>query len=112
MAGGEQAGWAAVVIAVTAGLAQVIDRLIARWRPGVRAKRRSPDFLERERAELATEWEAYRKAVNTQLDQCRTESERLSVLNASLAADVTTLTLRVGMMRAQLVAHGIPIDPV
>lgn len=107
--GGEQAAWAAVAVALVAGISQVVDRLIARWRPGRRKQQAAPDQLERERRELAVEWEGFRKAVNADLARCRAENSAMRAelevaldRNTVLRGEVASLQIKVGILEARL----------
>ena len=110
--GGEQAGWVAIGVAVVAAIANIVDRLIGRWWPQRRARAHSrnasADELERERIRLAKEWDEYRKAVNAQLLDCRQTSVEQQARIETLNGENVTLRLRVGMLEAQMRAHGIP----
>lgn len=99
--GGEQAGWVAFGVAIIYAIGQIVDRLIARWRPGsrVRLSETTATRLERERIELAAEWETYRQAVNRQLADCRSENTRLQ--RAVEERDERILELRGTVARLQ-----------
>lgn len=115
----ESAGWVVVSVAVVAGIAQVIDRLITRWKPGVRRPKPADtaDRLERERVELAQEWQEYRRAMSASLAACRRESaeqrieiDALTVRYAALARQNTVLQIQVGVLKARMADHGIMVD--
>lgn len=126
--GSDQAGWVVLGAALIAALGSVVDRLIARWRPGLRRRNidRSAvtDALTVERAALATErkqlnddWAAYRSNIDAQLAACRQESAELrreiehkDERITELRGKVASLSFTLSTMRARLRAAGIPME--